>query len=101
VAVNDQDFADGRTPEGVWHLIGNVWEWTSTYATDTTCPDPYAEDCRIWDGKSTQVQALHQVGLGWSVDLLSEEMGRVSEFISASPVSPDDATGFRCADSQP
>ena len=99
VAVNDKAYSLGVTPEGIWHLLGNAAEWTATYGTFSTCPDPYDEACRIWDGKSTQVQALTVVGLGWSDELSSDRMDRVSEYYYASPVSVDPAYGFRCADS--
>jgi hypothetical protein len=101
VAVDDKNFADGKTPEGVWHLLGNAAEWTSSSATLTACPDPYGKDCQTWDGKTTQVQALYIVGLGWSQDLLSEQKARVSEYSAASPIVIDPSIGFRCADSQP
>ena len=98
VAVNDPAFQDGKTPEGVWHLLGNVTEWTSTFATDSTCTDPFEKECQIWDGSSTEVQALYQVGLGWSDDLMSDQKERVSEYMPASPTDTDPAVGFRCAD---
>jgi formylglycine-generating enzyme required for sulfatase activity len=98
VAVDDKDFADGATPEGVWQLLGNAAEWTSTFATVTTCPDPYGEDCQVWDGKTNKVQALYIVGLGWSDDLLSEQKDRVSEYYPASPtLNSGPSIGFRCA----
>jgi hypothetical protein len=101
VTVADPDFAEGATPDGIWHLLGNVAEWTSTFATDTACPDPYSAECQIWDGRSTRVQALEVAGLGWTEDLSSEQQARVSEYFPASPVQPGPSTGFRCADSQP
>jgi formylglycine-generating enzyme required for sulfatase activity len=102
VAVDDPDFAGGVSLDGkVWNLLGNVREWTSSYASKATCPNPYREDCKIWDGRTVQVQALSIVGLGWADDLLSNEMERVSNFYYASPAIPDPETGFRCADSGP
>ncbi len=101
VTGNDPDFAGGATPDGIWHLLGNVAEWTSTFAIGTTCPDPYSAECRIWDGRSTQVQALEVAGLGWTDDLSSKQQARVSEYFPSSPVQPGPSTGFRCADSQP
>lgn len=100
-AVKDNAYSLGVSPDGIWHLLGNASEWTTTYATHSTCPDPYAEACQIWDGRSTQVQALTVVGLGWSDALASTQMARVSEYYPASPVVADPAIGFRCADSQP
>ncbi len=97
----DPEFAGGATPDGIRHLLGNVAEWTSTLATDTACPDPYSAECQIWDGRSTQVQALEVAGLGWTDDLSSEQPARVSEYFPSSPVQPGPSTGFRCADSQP
>ena len=99
VAVNDPAYELGVTPDGIWHVLGNVAEWTATFGSLSTCPDPYAEACQIWDGKSTEVQALTVVGLGWSDDLSSDQMDRVSEYYYASLVSDDQAIGFRCADS--
>ena len=99
VAVDDKAYALGVSPEGIWHLLGNAAEWTSTYASHSTCPDPYGKDCPIWDGKSTKVQALYAVGLGWAGAMSSDEKARVSAYYPASPISVDPAIGFRCADS--
>jgi len=91
VAADDPAFAAGATPEGVMHLVGNVWEWTST---PHLCRDtPY--DCpTLWNG-TDKVQALFLRGMSWTHDLAP-----VTYALDASPIHTANDIGFRCARSE-
>ncbi len=95
VAVDDPEFLDGATPEGVMHMIGNMIEWTSTPAD---CEDPYT--CTPWNGRSA-IDALQMRGLGWNTAYtpsnptppIIEGIPAIADFAQAEDV------GFRCASS--
>jgi formylglycine-generating enzyme required for sulfatase activity len=91
VAADDPVFAAGATPEGIMHMIGNVWEWTST---SHLCKDtPY--DCpTLWNGRD-KVQALFLRGMSWTHDLAP-----VTYALDASPIVAANDFGFRCARSE-
>lgn len=83
---------DGVSPEGVYNLIGNVWEWTSTIIKNET-------DCdlnRIWDGNPDTYQGTcfyAQGGGGWRYK--AEEAAIYNADLG---VSARDDLGIRCAD---
>ena len=98
VAVDDPDFADGATPEGITHMLGNAKEWTRTPRTSApqtsavrTCEnDPY--DCSaLWNGID-KVEALSIRGLSWL-----DGPAPVTESLVADPIRADLDIGFRCA----
>jgi formylglycine-generating enzyme required for sulfatase activity len=97
VAVNDPDFMDGATPEGVAHMLGNAFEWTSTPGE---CEDPY--DCPTpWDGKR-KVALVYLRGLSYLTtisadDLESGDRPFLNESLGAEPSRFEADIGFRCA----
>ncbi len=94
VRVDAPYFIGGATPEpeaGIMHLLGNVWEWTST---PTTCDAAY--DCpTAWDGES-EVKALYLRGMSWQ-DELANDPSLVSLGKECVPFGFADDVGFRCA----
>ncbi len=93
IAVDDPEFLDGATPEGVMHMIGNMLEWTSTPAD---CEDPYT--CTPWDGRSA-IDALLMRGLGWNTAYTpSNPIPPIIEGIPANAAFAQvEDVGFRCA----
>lgn len=93
VAVGDEAFAAGATPEGIMHLLGNVSEWTA--ATEACKDDPYR--CpTIWDGVK-EVKRIYTRGGSWSSSVLILP----AYFDKVDPLLTDNAIGFRCAQSLP
>ena len=95
--VDGPAFVAGATiepEEGIMHLVGNAWEWTSNPVTcrhrPYDCPD-------VWDGKS-RVDGLYLRGLSWQEKLVAGESYRVTDALEATPfqILPD--IGFRCAE---
>ena len=69
VSVDGQVFENGSTPEGIMHLLGNAFEWTST---PSECADPYR--CPTpWDGQR-RVTALFWRGLSCMVPVTSDDL---------------------------
>ncbi|MAU09762.1 MAG: hypothetical protein CL607_08075 [Anaerolineaceae bacterium] len=93
VDVDAASFADGATPEGVMHLLGNVSEWTST----PVCNDPY--HCPMWDGVS-DVDQLYTVGFSYADDYF-DEVTQLGVATRTHPGQSDQFIGFRCSQSGP
>lgn len=94
VDVADPRYADGATHDsdksGVFHLLGNAGEWTSTPAN--SCVVPY--DCRdSWNGKD-KVLSLNVVGGSFDVEMQPEIVWRP---VAMKANHADKTTGFRCA----
>jgi formylglycine-generating enzyme required for sulfatase activity len=89
IPVEDPRVASGRTPEGVWQLIGNVQEWTSTEAQAPHGTSP-AKQLGSWDGR-TAVTSLSVAGGSWDVDAYEASAAQF-----AVPSYDDASTGFRC-----
>ena len=61
---------EGKSPEGVYNLIGNAWEWTSSFFEKTTIYDP----TQYWNGNPETfigTKAYDQRGGGWE-DIVTE-----------------------------
>jgi formylglycine-generating enzyme required for sulfatase activity len=87
VAVDDQAYQRGASPDQVMHLIGNVWEWTAT--TNRCQDDPYR--CQeVWDGVE-KVSSVYARGGGWQSRLVLTRERR--EMV---PLFSDQDIGFRC-----
>lgn len=103
VPVSGDEFANGSTPEGVMHLIGNAWEWTSTplnSSTSSGCTTPYC--LPAWDGVA-RVEALQIRGYGWrdilysAATLTDDEPTQITVAMGAIPgFDISDDIGFRC-----
>lgn len=74
-------FAAGRTSDGVYDLVGNVWEWTATEYTGPGLPGRY------YVIRGGAYNALNRV----STALFRSGAGEVSDRANLA------ATGFRCA----
>src|SRR5262249_3205693 len=82
---------EGASAEGVYNLIGNVWEWTASYEQDYKDYDMN----EVWDGVPAPKLAktfLVQRGGGWK-----DSLERVTQRSYISPASADSAVGIRCA----
>ena len=81
----------GKSPEGVYNLIGNAWEWTSSFVEKTTIYDP----ARFWNGDpETYVgtKAYDQRGGGWEDRVVEVALSRPDLGTSAYR-----DLGIRCA----
>jgi formylglycine-generating enzyme required for sulfatase activity len=89
VPVEDPAFAGGKSVEGVFHLLGNVSEWTTTPkgCDSYPCQDP-------WALGSTAPVSLRVVGHSMREQILVD---RTFEFIATEPTFRDGEIGFRCA----
>jgi formylglycine-generating enzyme required for sulfatase activity len=84
----DSGFVQGRTPEGVEHLIGNASEWTSTRVRQVGLR-AYVR-LGPWDGRAV-VDTLAVKGGGWN------EEADPADYVSSAPaVNTSEQDGFRC-----
>jgi formylglycine-generating enzyme required for sulfatase activity len=74
-------YPGGKSPEGVYDLAGNVWEWTSS-----------AFDYRDPQGSVGVVR-----GGSYNVSPDSVMQNTIAFRLEVSPYTTDDAIGFRCA----
>lgn len=90
----DPVFASGATPDGVRHLVGNVWEWTAdSYASyvDTTCWNNQARSDPLCmnDSDSRSVRGGSWGNIGAGVRSGARDV--------LQPSRPYETVGFRCA----
>jgi formylglycine-generating enzyme required for sulfatase activity/energy-coupling factor transporter ATP-binding protein EcfA2 len=82
-------YPGGATPEGVFDMAGNVWEWTATIYQ----PYPYDLDAAAWDGDLTNApEQLVTRGGGWQ-----STFARPTVRTPALPTFQWEDLGFRCA----
>jgi len=93
---DDLAFAGGATPDGVWHLVGNVWEWTAdcyAHFNDPSCwgglgrTNPVCVNCAF---HSRSVR-----GGAWDGNLASDI--RLGVLYGYAPGDRYSYVGFRCA----
>jgi formylglycine-generating enzyme required for sulfatase activity len=83
---------NGKSPEGIFNLVGNVSEWTSSIIEEPVTYDP----AKIWNGKPEDYNgtlAYAQRGGGWW-----QNVDEVALFIADRGTSAREDLGFRCAD---
>ncbi len=87
----------GKTPSGIHHLAGNVFEWTSTRYLSYPYDDPYAL-AAVWDGRAADATLAVRGGSYQVGSILAQPTFRIEAQTDAA--RPD--LGFRCAaDGQP
>lgn len=80
----------GQSVEGVFNLVGNVWEWTASYDQS----DNYDSN-NMWSGNWRELDAgkwLIMRGSSYKDDLYA-----VTERLGRNPLSTSEHIGFRCA----
>lgn len=85
-------YQQGASPEGIHHLIGNAWEWTSTVATEEGI---HFATTTFWDGQDASYSGTSlfaEQGGGWYYE--AEDVGI---FIPEAGVSARNDLGIRCA----
>lgn len=95
VAVDDSNYADGATKDGVMHLVGNMEEWTSTLGI---CENPYI--CGQLDDLSDADYSIPMIvrGFGWNNSIPEvPHLGITDQVPSVPDYVPLPDRGFRCA----
>jgi formylglycine-generating enzyme required for sulfatase activity len=85
----------GRSPEGVYNLVGNVWEWTASYFDGYSDSD---EKKHVWDGQIKTLiwdKPLTIRGGNWK-----NPMPRITYRVASVSESTSDTFGIRCAKSK-
>jgi formylglycine-generating enzyme required for sulfatase activity len=83
---------DGATPGGIFNLVGNVWEWTSSEVQESYVD---YDTKRIWNGKEKafdQPKLFVWRGGGWN-----NSIERVTYRYSTNDLDAEQDVGFRCA----
>jgi formylglycine-generating enzyme required for sulfatase activity len=85
-------YAEGTSPEGIYNLIGNAWEWTSTFATEEAI---HYATTDFWDGEPDSYSGTSDFvehGGGWYY-----QADDASIFIPEAGISARNDLGIRCA----
>lgn len=92
-----ETLAAGRTPGGIYHLAGNVLEWTGTLFQPYPYADPYG--AAVWDGAAPEARLVVR---GSSYSIEAPEQARPTFRADALSTVTRHDLGFRCAaDGQP
>jgi formylglycine-generating enzyme required for sulfatase activity len=79
-------------PEGIYNLVGNVWEWTSSYQYQA---DTDYDPTRFWDGSPESFDGrifFVQRGGGWEINVED-----IALFNPTLGLNEDAEMGVRCA----
>src|SRR5690606_36906595 len=87
-----ETLAAGRTPAGIYHLAGNVLEWTGTLFQPYPYADPYGA-AAVWDGAASEARLV----VRGSSYLLGAEQARPTFRADALSTATRPDLGFRCA----
>ncbi len=92
------EYLFGRSPENVYNLVGNVWEWTASYyheiASYAQKYEVYKQEL-VWNGRPETLRPEYSLvirGGGWE-DSMKQITRR--DYASRSLISP--SIGIRCA----
>jgi formylglycine-generating enzyme required for sulfatase activity len=88
----DSHSLGASNPEGIYNLVGNVWEWTSSYVYE---PHTEYDATRFWDGKPETFKSdvfFVQRGGGWKVNIEN-----VALYNYATGLNEREEWGIRCA----
>jgi formylglycine-generating enzyme required for sulfatase activity len=95
-AAEDPAYGMGATPEGIVHLVGNVWEWTVDWYQPYTAPTCWGDEVRqdpVCRDEITRQRAVR--GGSWYVSLASAARSGTRD--RAEPDHRATSIGFRCA----
>lgn len=95
-ALDDETYTMGRTPEGLAHLIGNVWEWTGDWYqryARTTCWGDRAQTSPLCNDPSSGQRTIR--GGSWYLTFAAAMQTGARD--RAEPTHRASSIGFRCA----
>jgi formylglycine-generating enzyme required for sulfatase activity len=85
------DNPDGKSPEGIYNLIGNASEWTSSLIVSPIAYEP----SQIWDGNPKSfdgTKTYARRGGGWRINV-----DEVATYDADLGLSARNDVGIRCA----
>jgi iron(II)-dependent oxidoreductase len=88
--VKVTSFWNGRAPEGILNLVGNVREWTRTQYFQGI--NPSLDSFAAWNGIDSDIN-VRLIERGGS---FKSFISRITEVQQASPTNINDDLGFRC-----
>lgn len=92
--AGDSDLPHDQTLDGIWHLVGNMTEWTRSYAGGGCARDATA--CtETWDGVEHPEQALVLVGSSYDQSLGANNFAAML-VTRTEPGFDHERFGFRC-----